>query len=140
MSSEQEIAGKGTVLVVDDDEDLLEIVRDVILQEGFDVIVAQDGAEALERMRTGKVPCLVLLDLKMPGMSGQEFRRRQLEDEKLAGVPVVGFTGLSNGEDEARLLALSSYLRKPVHLHHLLETVSHYCSDPDHLEPASAAR
>jgi CheY-like chemotaxis protein len=139
VSSEQEKSGNGTVLVVDDDEDLLEIVREVIVQEGFDVMVARDGAEALEKMRKGKVPCLILLDLKMPGMSGQEFRRRQLEDERFAGVPVVGFTGVSNGEGEAQLLALSSYLRKPVHLHHLLETVSHYCSDPDHVEPASRA-
>jgi len=74
----------------------------------------------------------------MPGMDGAEFRRLQLTDPRLVDIPVVGFTGLPEGEREARRLGLASYLRKPVKLHQLLETVAHYCSDPDHFDPRVA--
>jgi CheY-like chemotaxis protein len=127
--------GRKTLLVVDDDQDLLDIVQNVVEDEGFRVLTAADG-EAAFRLLEAENPCLILLDLKMPGMDGQEFRRRQLTHPRLAAIPVVGFSGVSNGEIEAQRLALSSYLNKPVNLHHLLETVAHYCSDPDHIEGA----
>jgi CheY-like chemotaxis protein len=130
-----------SVLVVDDDEDLLVVLRDVIDEEGYRVLTARGGEEALALLESGETPCMILLDLKMPGMDGAEFRMRQLADPRLAAIPVVGFTGLWNGEEFAHRLALASCLRKPVNLHKLLETVAHYCSDPDHRDvtrPASA--
>lgn len=127
------------VLVVDDDEDLLAVLRDVIEEEGYRVSTACDGEAALALLESGETPCMVLLDLKMPGMDGGEFRRRQLADPRLAAIPVVGFTGLWNGEESAHRLALASCLRKPVNLHKLLETVAHYCSDPDHLDASATA-
>lgn len=136
----QRSAEPPTVLVVDDDGDLLEVLQEAITGEGYSVVTARNGKDALDLLRGGATPCVILLDLKMPGMSGEEFRRRQLADPQLCDIPVVGFTGLS--DVEARRLALSSYLRKPVKLHHLLETIAHYCSDPDHLEgfvPAKSA-
>ena len=123
-----------TVLVVDDDEDLLAVLRDVIEEEGYRVLTARDGEAALTLLQSDQTPCMILLDLKMPGMDGNEFRRRQLADPRLAAIPVVGFTGVWNGEEAAHRLALASFLRKPVNLHKLLETVAHYCSDPDHLD------
>lgn len=131
-----------TVLVVDDDEDLLDVLRDVIEEEGYRVLTAPSGEAALEMLHSGEDPCMILLDLKMPGMDGHEFRRRQLAEPRFAAIPVVGFTGLVNGEEVAHQLTLASFLRKPVHLHQLLETVAHYCSDPDHVdlaEPSSSA-
>lgn len=123
-----------TVLVVDDDEDLLDVLRDILEEEGYRVLTAPSGEAALELLRSGEELCLILLDLKMPGMDGHEFRRRQLAEPRFAAVPVVGFTGLTNGEEVAHQLGLASFLRKPVHLHHLLETVAHYCSDADHID------
>jgi len=129
-----------TVLVVDDDEDLLAVLRDVIAEEGYRVLTAPSGETALDMLRSGEDPCMILLDLKMPGMDGHEFRRRQLAEPAFAAIPVVGFTGLSNGQQVAHQLALGSCLSKPVNLHHLLETVAHYCSDPDHIDlPRSSA-
>ena len=122
-----------TVLVVDDDGDLLEVLGEVIEQEGYRAVTATSCDSALALLREGETPCVILLDLKMPGMGGEEFRRLQLAEPRFAGIPVVGFTGLANAETDARRLALASYLRKPVKLHHLLETIAHYCSDPDHL-------
>lgn len=129
-----------TVLVVDDDGDLLEVLGEVIEQEGYRAVTARSCDSALALLREGETPCVILLDLKMPGMSGEEFRRLQLADPQLCDIPVVGFSGLSNGEAETQRLALGSYLRKPVKLHHLLETIAHYCSDPDHLEGFSPAK
>lgn len=123
-----------TVLVVDDDGDLLQVLGEVIEGEGFRAVTAKSGEQALELLNAGETPCVILLDLKMPGMGGEEFRRRQLADPRFSGIPVVGFTGLANGEADARRLALASFLRKPVKLHHLLEAIAHYCSDPDHIE------
>lgn len=140
MPDEGRDDSRGTVLVVDDDGDLLDVVRSVIEEEGYRVLTARDGKQAFEILGDHETPCLILLDLRMPGMDGPEFRRRQLADPRLAGIPVVGFSGLSNGDGEARLVALSSYLRKPVHLHQLLETVAHYCSDPDHLDGIAPSR
>jgi len=128
---------KPTVLVVDDDGELLDVLRDVIEEEGYRAVTAPNGERAFELLRAGERPCLILLDLKMPGMGGAEFRRLQLADSRLAGIPVVGFTGVSDGEREARRLALTALLRKPVKLHRLLETIAHYCSEPDHLDGAS---
>ena len=135
-----ENAATPTILVIDDDGDLLDVLRDVIEGEGYRAVTAQSGEDALTLLREGEKPCVILLDLKMPGMGGEEFRRRQLADPRLADVPVVGFTGLADGEASARRLALASYLRKPVKLHHLLETIAHYCSDPDHLAGFSPAK
>jgi CheY-like chemotaxis protein len=132
-----------TVLVVDDDGDLLEVLGEVIEEEGYRAVTAKNGEHALALLRDGETPCVILLDLKMPGMGGEEFRRLQLADPRFAGIPVVGFTGLSNGEAEARRLALASFLRKPVKLHQLLEAIAHYCSEPDHLDrtpPVKSAR
>ena len=134
MPPEETGSGQQTVLVVDDEEDLLQVVREVIEQEDFRVLTARSGDQALALLRTGETPCLILLDMKMPGMSAQEFRSRQLADPRIATIPVVGFTGVSNGELEALRTSLTSYLRKPVNLHQLLETVAHYCSDPDHID------
>ncbi|HEY6065974.1 MAG TPA: response regulator [Thermoanaerobaculia bacterium] len=137
MSSRTTIAEVKTVLVVDDDADFLIVMREVIEEERFRCLTARNGDEALQMLESGETPCLIILDLKMPGMDGPEFRRRQLLHPRIAKIPVVGFTGAANGEAEARRLALSSLLRKPVHLHQLLETVAHYCSDPDHIDSAS---
>jgi CheY-like chemotaxis protein len=132
------IESSKTVLVVDDDGELLAVLREVIEEAGYRALTARNGDHAFELLRGGESPCLIILDLKMPGMDGAEFRRLQLTDSRIAHIPVVGFTGLSEGEGEARRLALASYLRKPVKLHHLLETIAHYCSDPDHIDHRDA--
>jgi CheY-like chemotaxis protein len=125
---------------VDDDGDLLEVLGEAIEEEGYRAVTATHGEHALALLRGGATPCLSLLDLKLPGMSGEELRRLQLADSRFCHIPVVGFTGLSNGEAETRRLALASFLRKPVKLHHLLETIAHYCSDPDHVEGSLPAK
>jgi CheY-like chemotaxis protein len=73
----------GNVLIVEDDRDTREMLATLLAMEGFHTVAAEDGLEALHLLRTVRhrapeVPCLVLLDLKMPRLGGSEFRRAQL--------------------------------------------------------------
>ena len=79
----------GSVLVVDDDEDLREGLGDLLAGEGYVVRTAADGSDALEDFKKSGVPDVVLLDLRMPRMDGFEFLRRQAADETIRDVPVV---------------------------------------------------
>ena len=80
-----------TILVVDDERDIRESLGDLLREEGYDVIEAQNGVEALARLRenTHVSPCVIVLDLMMPVMDGYQFRAEQLRDSALAGIPVV---------------------------------------------------
>jgi CheY-like chemotaxis protein len=83
----------GNVLIVEDDRYIRDLLTTLLSTEGFHAIAAEDGLEALHLLRSVRhrapaVPCLVLLDLSMPRLSGTEFRRAQLGDPIVAGVPV----------------------------------------------------
>jgi CheY-like chemotaxis protein len=115
------------VLVVDDDRDIRETLRDLLELEGFPVAVARNGAEALERMRELR-PGLVLLDLFMPVMDGAEVCRRRQADPELGGIPVVVLSAAPDLDERLRTLRVSGHLEKPVRIESLLETVARYCA------------
>jgi CheY-like chemotaxis protein len=117
------------VLVVDDEADLRETLHMVLQLEGYRVVTARDGAEALARLRDGGVfPCLILLDIMMPRMNGVQFRQEQMSDPALRDIPVVVLTGGSEAVlSKAAALGLEA-LRKPVKLDALLSAVGRFCS------------
>jgi len=82
-------AGPNLVLVVDDDFDIREALSDVLASEGYSVLTAADGGEALERLRGGVRPAVMLLDLMMPRVSGVEVIDALRKDESLSKIPVV---------------------------------------------------
>jgi CheY-like chemotaxis protein len=84
-----------SVLVVDDDADIREVMQTILESEGYVVLLAADGEDALAMLRTGVRPSLILLDMMMPHMNGLEFRAAQLQDPELAALPVVALTGAS---------------------------------------------
>jgi CheY-like chemotaxis protein len=91
------------VLIVEDDDDSREMLELLLASNEYETMSARNGQEALAQMRQRR-PCLVLLDLQMPVMTGWEFRERQLEDPELADVPVVCVTAFFNpGEVEEQL-------------------------------------
>jgi CheY-like chemotaxis protein len=116
----------GYVLVVDDDPDILDAISFVLDSEGYRSETAANGSDALARIREGKPPCLILLDLMMPVMNGWEFRATQLEDPALSHIPVVPMTGLGRVAQTASLNA-PGVLEKPIDLEKLLATVVRYC-------------
>ena len=82
----------GSILLVDDDESIREILGQILTDEGYEVTEATDGRAALDHLRGGTRPDLILLDLMMPVLDGWRFRTEQLRDPKLAVIPVVIIT------------------------------------------------
>lgn len=77
---------------MEDDAEASEALAGLLAGRGLSVLAADEGRKALELMATWR-PVVVLLDVHMPGMGGREFRRRQLDDPRIARIPVVVITG-----------------------------------------------
>jgi CheY-like chemotaxis protein len=117
------------VLVVDDDDAIRSTLRDVLESEGYAVMTAADGAEAIRALRASGRVCVVLLDLMMPVMSGGEFLEALRRDEELMNVPVIVLTAWP--EDALKLRALSQgFMKKPVTLDTILAWVAKFCGRP----------
>jgi CheY-like chemotaxis protein len=126
----------GTVLVVDDDEAIRETVNDVLCDEGYDVLLAENGEQALQLLKE-RHPSVVLLDLMMPVMSGWEVLEAIENREDLADIPIVVVSAMCarqvpNGGDgdpprPPNPPGARMYLPKPIDLNHLLHVVGHYC-------------
>jgi CheY-like chemotaxis protein len=89
------VVEKAAVLLVDDDQDVLDALTELLHDEGFEVMRAHNGREALDLMRDDARPALVLLDLMMPVMSGLEFLEHKSRDREIAAIPVVIISGIS---------------------------------------------
>ena len=123
----------GNILIVEDDFDTREMVMSFLATAGFHVVAAEDGLEALHLLRTVQhrapdVPCLVLLDLSMPRLGGPEFRRAQLGDPNVAGVPVAVMSGATDAAARARGLGAVATLTKPLDFDALLGVVRRHCA------------
>jgi CheY-like chemotaxis protein len=111
-----------TVLIIDDDDDIRELMKIVLEGDGYRVNVAANGFDAFKQLETGSRPALILLDLMMPGMDGEEFLRK-MHASGFAKIPVVIMSGYSGGQKVSRELYGVSCLMKPVELDELLKTV-----------------
>lgn len=111
-----------TILVVDDERDLLSAVCGVLEDEGYDVIECSDAKDALERVATRR-PDAALIDVMMPVMSGIELVDILGKDPRLDGLPIVMMSAVENHTlDRARV---AGFLKKPFQLKRLLEMVEH---------------
>lgn len=120
---------RNAILVVEDDNDLRATLLEVLEGAGLDVIMAANGQEALRALASERATSLILLDLKMPVMDGLEFRRRQLENPRLASVPVVLVSGDSRGQSEADRFGFACSVKKPFGVTELLAIVRRYCGE-----------
>jgi CheY-like chemotaxis protein len=122
----------GSVLVVDDDQGTCHLLADLLSTEGYHVVSAEDGLEALHLLRTVRrraigLPCLVLLDLNMPRLGGSEFRRAQLGDPTVSNVPVAIISGAPDAAEQASTLGAVASVAKPIDVETLLSVVRRYC-------------
>jgi CheY-like chemotaxis protein len=115
------------ILIVEDDVDMRESLGEILQCEGYRVAAAANGREALDHLRQAEAPCIILLDLMMPVMSGWEFRQEQRDDPRLAQIPVAVLTGVRNSVEQISTLGAVGYFQKPVDLPALLATVAEYC-------------
>jgi CheY-like chemotaxis protein len=123
----------GNVLIVEDDPETREMLQQLLAMEGFHAVAAEDGLEALHllrivRHRAPEAPCLVLLDLKMPRLGGNEFRRAQLGDPTVANVPIAVMSGAYDLEQRAQAMGAVATLPKPLNVDQLIRVVRRYCA------------
>lgn len=111
-----------TVLIVEDETDIRDTLEEFLTDEGFAVDSAADGAAALEKLEHSEPPCVVILDLLMPRVSGNEVYDKMQEDPRLCKVPVIISTS-----DPSRAPAGPLVLRKPINLDRLLGAVRRLC-------------
>jgi two-component system, chemotaxis family, chemotaxis protein CheY len=109
------------ILVVDDDENIRQIVRLCLSDEGFDVLEASNGQAALDAVGEFQ-PDLILLDLRMPVMDGWEFARRY-ENLPVPHVPIVAFVAALNAEQECADVPTAGIITKPFDLEDLLHAI-----------------
>jgi len=103
------------VLVVDDDRVIRKLARTLLESTGFTVSEAADGAGALEYLEAGQLCDLVLLDINMPGLNGDEVLRRLRANTATAGLPVVILSGANGGELGTELLdQCTDVISKPI--------------------------
>lgn len=118
---------KETVFVVDDDREVRESLRTLLQLDGYKVKTARNGQHALEQLRGGLRPCIILLDLMTPGMDGQRFRAEQLRDPELAHIPVVVLSRHHDPQENAASLGAAAYLRKPADISTVLQVIEAHC-------------
>jgi CheY-like chemotaxis protein len=113
-----------TVLIIEDEEDLREMMREALELNGYKVVTAREGTEALERLAHIGLPCLILLDLLMPGMNGWDFFDTVRSRPELASVPVIVHSSAADRAPKD----VTRVLQKPLVLDRLLSTVQEYCA------------
>jgi len=115
------------ILVVEDDEGVREAMVNILQVMGYCVASAINGKEALDYLRDAATPDLIISDLAMPVMDGRQFRREQVKDPRLAKVPVIVVSALSDQTD----IDANEIFIKPIDVDILLAAVARYC----HREP-----
>jgi two-component system response regulator MprA len=111
------------LLLVEDDLEVAETLDDFLTDDGFRIVKARNGKEALDQLRGGLRPSAILLDLVMPEMDGWQFRREQVADADLRGIATIVFTATAAQLDAAPDMPGVEVMRKPIDGDELLHTV-----------------
>ena len=120
------MSGRGAVMVVDDDDDIRETITLLLQGEGYTTLESRSGREALARLKAGGEVAVILLDLRMPDMSGPEVFRELKGDPALARIPVVVMSGDNAARAIASGIGADACLVKPIELGTLLATADQY--------------
>jgi CheY-like chemotaxis protein len=115
------------ILVVDDDPDIRDIVSQLLEDEGYTVVEAADGREALVYLQMAPaLPCLIILDLMMPIMHGWDVLQARQNDPRLASMPIAVLSAYYT-IISAAVLHVQAIVAKPFELERLLAVVQRYC-------------
>jgi CheY-like chemotaxis protein len=118
------------ILVVEDNERNLKLVRDILQYQGFDVMEARTGEDGIA-LATERLPDLVLMDVQLPGMDGVEALHHLRRSSATASMSVVAVTALAMKDDRARLMeaGFDGYLEKPISARALGDQVREFLGD-----------
>jgi len=119
-------AKEDVVLVVEDEEEARTSLVELIKLEGMKVLGFENGKVALDYLRmSDELPCLIVMDIRMPVMDGRQLRKVLLEDPKLSDIPIIVVTALDPAA--ARGLSATRVFRKPVDIDALVQVVRENC-------------
>lgn len=113
-----------SIMVVEDQEDLRDVIVEILKMEGYSVFSSINGKEALDLLKEIPKPCLILLDMMMPVMNGREFLDTLLVDATLTPIPVLFVSAFDNLNTKGAI----GVLKKPIDIEALLRIVQQYCS------------
>jgi CheY-like chemotaxis protein len=116
-----------TIMIVDDDPDIRELMKIFLEADGYRVDLAADGIGALEQLHAGAHPALILLDLMMPRMDGEQFMK-EIRGTRFAKIPIVVISGHSAVRRKTREFEAVSFLMKPVEFNELIKTVRRFAA------------
>ena len=116
--------GTNWILLVDDDVDLRETMQALLEDDGYQVVAAEDGADALRRLPDMPLPDLIILDLQMPRLNGVGFMAAFAKNPAWTDVPVLIVSGDPRGAEKAAQMGAHGYLVKPVRIHELSVVVA----------------
>lgn len=115
-----------SILLVEDDPEIRESLKEALELEGYDVVPAANGREALDRLAHERKPCLILLDLMMPVMNGWEFAEALQGNAELAAIPIIVVTAFGQELQRSKITS-QDVLAKPVDLDRLFRSVKCIC-------------
>lgn len=116
-----------TVMVVDDDRDLRNLLEAVIGREGWLTVIAANGSEALDWMQKSTcLPDLILTDWNMPGMGGVEFLSKLKQNDLTHSIPVVVVSGVDELESKTKSIGADGFLQKPYNLEVMTSLLKSY--------------
>ena len=117
------------IMVVDDSITVRRVTQRMLLRDGYRVVMAADGLQALEKL-TGELPVVVLSDIEMPRMDGFDLARNIRADERLKALPIIMITSriAEKHREHAKELGVDHYLGKPYSEDELMGLVRYYCS------------
>lgn len=121
-------AGTKSVLVVDDDPDIVDLLTVALHSEGYNVMSAV-GGQALTLAHEWQ-PNVILLDLMMPDMDGMEMSKHLRADPKTAAIPIIAMSAQEQLADLADQMQVNDQLAKPFHLRVLYDTIAEWCGGP----------
>ena len=119
------------ILIIDDNEQTLYLIRFMLEKHGYEVVQAQDGREGIEL--TGRVkPSLIILDVQLPVMDGYAVARELRNNAELADVPIVAVTSYAMAGDRERIMAAgcTDYIEKPIDPDTFVPQIERHLTDP----------
>jgi CheY-like chemotaxis protein len=116
-----------TILVIEDERDILFALREILQAQGYQVASACNGLEALEWLKRSAIPDLILLDMKMPVMNGWQFAE-ELRRRRSTNIPLIVMTAAADAERRAREVHAVGWIGKPFVVSELLEKIRNHVS------------
>lgn len=114
-----------TVLICDDDEGILDVVSIVLEDQGYNVVTVMNSNEIFHEIERAN-PVLILLDLWMPGLTGEQITARLKKSDQTKNIPVIIISASKDAQEVARVIGADDCINKPFDIHHLEKVVEKF--------------